>query len=229
MIAKREGIGDLLAEGTAIAAQKIGKGAEEFAMHVKGLELALHEPRLKTGLGLGYMVDPIGADHCLNLHDTLFVMNGQMNDLHPLGLLEGVPADDIGPKKVALFKAMQGLRMLGDCLPVCMILPFSYKQLADLTAAVTGWDTDIAEQIRSAETILTMMRLFNIREGFGESDDKLPMRFFQPKTDGILSKTHLDYAKFEKAKRYYYALMGWNPETGVPLPEKLEELGIHTV
>jgi aldehyde:ferredoxin oxidoreductase len=229
MIAKREGIGDLLAEGTAIAAQKIGKGAEEFAMHVKGLELALHEPRLKTGLGLGYMVDPIGADHCLNLHDTLFVMNGQMNDLHPLGLLEGVPADDIGPKKVALFKAMQGLRMLGDCLPVCMILPFSYKQLADLTAAVTGWDTGIAEQIRSAETVLTMMRLFNIREGFGESDDKLPMRFFQPKTDGILSKTHLDYAKFEKAKRYYYALMGWNPETGVPLPEKLEELGIPAV
>jgi aldehyde:ferredoxin oxidoreductase len=229
LIAKREGIGDLLAEGTAIAAQKIGKGAVEYAMNVKGLELGLHEPRLKTGLGLGYMVDPIGADHCMNLHDTLFVMNGQMNDLHPLGLLEGVAADDIGPKKVALFKAMQGLRMLGDCLPVCMILPFSYKQLADLTAAVTGWDTNIAEQIKSAETVLTMMRLFNIREGFGEADDKLPARFFQPKTDGILAKTHLDYGKFEKAKRFYYALMGWNPETGVPLPEKIEELGISKV
>ena len=229
LIAKREGIGDLLAEGTAIAAQKIGKGAGEYAMNVKGLELGLHEPRLKTGLGLGYMVDPIGADHCLNLHDTLFVMNGQMNDLHPLGLLEGVAADDIGPKKVALFKAMQGLRMLGDCLPVCMILPFSYKQLSDLTAAVTGWDTNIAEQIKSAETVLTMMRLFNIREGFGDADDKLPARFFQPKTDGILAKTHLDYGKFEKAKRFYYALMGWNPETGVPLPEKIEELGISKV
>jgi aldehyde:ferredoxin oxidoreductase len=226
MIGNREGIGDLLAEGTAIAAQKIGKGAGEYAMNVKGLELALHEPRLKTGLGLGYMVDPIGADHCLNIHDTGFVMNGQVNDLHVLGILEGVPAEDIGPKKVALFKAIQILRMLGDSLPSCMILPFSYKQLADLTAAVTGWDTDIPELVRAAERILTMMRLFNIREGFGEADDKLPARMFQPKTDGILSKTMLDPAKFEKAKRYYYSLMGWDPHTGIPLPEKIEELGI---
>ena len=229
LIAKREGIGDLLADGVLIAAQKTGNGANEYAMHVKGLELPLHEPRLKTGLGLGYMVSPIGADHCMNLHDTLFVMNGQMNDLHPLGLLEGVPADDIGPKKVTLFRAMQFLRLLGDSLPVCMILPFSYKQLAGLTSAVTGWDTDIPEQIRSAERILTMMRLFNIREGFSEGDDKLPMRFFQPKTDGILSKTKLDPAKFEQAKKYYYSLMGWDAQTGIPLPEKLEDLGIPSI
>jgi aldehyde:ferredoxin oxidoreductase len=107
-----------------------------------------------------------------------------------------------------------------------MILPFSYKQLADLTAAVTGWDTDIPELVRAAERILTMMRLFNIREGFGEADDKLPARMFQPKTDGILSKTMLDPAKFEKAKSYYYSLMGWDPHTGIPLPEKIEELDI---
>jgi aldehyde:ferredoxin oxidoreductase len=226
LIANRKGIGDLLAEGTAIAARKIGKGAEAYAMHVKGLELALHEPRLKTGLGLGYMVNPNGADHCMNLHDTLFAKDPQMKDLHPLGILEGVPPDDIGPKKVTLFKAMQFLRLLGDCLPVCMILPYSYKQLADLTSAVTGWDTDISEQIRTADRILTMMRLFNIREGFSEADDKLPARFFQPKTDGFLSNTRLDPTKFEKAKKYYYSLMGWDRQTGIPLPETIEDLGI---
>jgi len=171
---------------------------------------------LKTGLGLGYMVDPIGADHCLNLHDTLFVMNGQMNDLHPLGLLEGVPADDIGPKKVALFKSHAGIEDAGR-LPARLydLLPFSYKQLADLTAAVTGWDTGIAEQIRSAETVLTMMRLFNIREGFGESDDKLPMRFFQLKRTGSCQKHIWITPNSRKPKRYYYALMGWNPENPV--------------
>ena len=229
LIARREGIGDLLAEGTAIAAQKIGKGAGEYAMQVKGLELGLHEPRLKTGLGLGYMVNPIGADHCMNLHDTLFAKDPQMKDLHSFGLLEGVPAEDIGPKKVTLFRAMQFLRLLGDSLPVCMILPYNYQQLADLTAAVTGWDTDIPELIRAADRILTMMRLFNIREGFSEADDKLPARFFQPKTDGFLSQTKLDPAKFEKAKRYYYSLMGWDAQTGIPTPETLEDLGITVV
>jgi aldehyde:ferredoxin oxidoreductase len=226
LIAQREGIGDLLAEGVAVAARKIGKGAAEYAMHVKGLELGLHEPRLKTGLGLGYMVNPIGADHCMNLHDTLFAKDPQMKDLHPLGLMEGVPPEDIGPKKVTLFRAMQFLRLLGDSLPVCMILPYSYQQVTELTAAVTGWDTGIPELLRTANRILTMMRMFNIREGFGEADDKLPERFFQPKTDGFLSQTKLDPAKFEKAKKYYYALMGWDAQTGIPLPETIEDLGI---
>jgi aldehyde:ferredoxin oxidoreductase len=226
LIANREGIGNLLADGVLIAAQKIGSGADQYAMHVKGLELGLHEPRLKTGLGLGYMVNPNGADHCLNLHDTLFAKDPQTKDLHLLGILEGVPPEDIGPKKVTLFRAMQFIRLLGDSLPVCMILPYNYRQLADLTAAVTGWDTDIPEQIKTAERILTMMRLFNIREGFGEADDRLPMRMFQPKTDGFLANTKLDPDKFEKAKRYYYSLMGWDAQTGIPLPEKMEDLGI---
>jgi aldehyde:ferredoxin oxidoreductase len=107
-----------------------------------------------------------------------------------------------------------------------MILPYNYQQLADLTAAVTGWDTDIPELIRTADRILTMMRLFNIREGFSAADDKLPARFFQPKTDGFLSQTKLDPAQFEKAKRYYYSLMGWDAQTGIPLPETIEDLGI---
>ena len=226
LIARREGIGDLLAEGSAIAAQKIGKGAEAYAIQVKGMELPLHDPRLKTGIGLGYMLGPAGADHCLNFHDTLFVMNGQMKDLHPLGLLEGIPADEMSPRKVSLLKAMQLLRILDDSLGICFLLPYNYRQLADLTAAVTGWDTDIPEQIRTAERIMTMMRLFNVREGFSEADDKLPARIFQPKTGGILSTTKLDPAKYERAKKYYYTLMGWDADTGIPLPEKAEELGI---
>jgi aldehyde:ferredoxin oxidoreductase len=198
-------------------------------MQVKGMELPLHDPRLKTGIGLGYMVSPIGADHCLNMHDTMFVMNGQMKDLHSLGLLEGIPGDEMSPRKAVLLKAVQGIKVLDDSLGICFFLPYNYRQRADLTAGVTGWDTDIPEQIRITERILTMMRLFNVREGFSEADDKLPARIFQPKTDGILSTTKLDPAKYERAKKYYYTLMGWDANTGIPLPEKTEELGISTL
>ncbi len=71
-----------------------------------------------------------------------------------------------------------------------------------------------------------MARLFNIREGFTAADDPLPPRFFQPKTDGVLADKPLDPAKLEMAKSYYYTLMGWDARTGIPTPEKLEELGI---
>ncbi len=226
LIARREGIGNLLAEGTAIAAQKIGWKAKDFAMQVKGLEFGMHEPRLKAGLGLGFMVDPNGADHCLNLQDTKYATENQMKEFHPLGLFEPLPNGDIGPQKVALFKIMQIKRLLADSLVLCLFLPYGFEQLTDATSAVTGWDTGVMEQFRVAERILTMMRLFNIREGFTEADDKLPSRFYQPKTDGFLANTKLDYAQFEKAKSYYYTLMGWDARTGIPLPEKVEELGI---
>ena len=149
--------------------------------------------------------------------------------MHSLGLLEGIPGDEMSPRKAVLLKAVQGIKVLDDSLGICFFLPYNYRQRADLTAGVTGWDTDIPEQIRITERILTMMRLFNVREGFSEADDKLHSRIFQPKTNGILSATKLDPAKYERAKKYYYTLMGWDANTGIPLPEKTEELGISTL
>ncbi len=226
LIARRKGIGALLAQGTARAAQEIGRGAEEFAIEVKGLEAGMHEPRVKPGLGLGFMVNPHGADHCCNMHDTLFVTEQQVRELAPLGILEPPAVDDIGPRKVALFRLVQLKRIIFDSLVLCLFLPYSYQQVADVTAAVTGWDTGIAEQLRVAERIVTMTRLFNIREGFTAADDRLPQRFFQPKTDGILADKPLNPADYERARSYYYTLMGWDVRTGIPLPEKVEELGI---
>ncbi len=226
LIAKREGIGDLLAEGTARIAQKIGSGAEEFAVHAKGLESGMHEPRLKAGLGLGFMVAPHGADHCLNLHDTLFTTEQQMKEFNSLGMIEPLSSEDIGPQKVALFRIVQFKRLLADSLVLCQFLPYSLEQLSNVTSAVTGWDTGVAEQLRIAERILTMMRLYNIREGLSEADDKLPLRFFQPKTDGFLSDRKLDISRYERAKSYYYQLMGWDARTGIPLAQKVEELGL---
>lgn len=225
LIARREGIGELLAVGTLRAGEKIGRGASELTVQVKGLEAGMHEPRVKSGLGLGFMVNPQGADHCCNIHDTMYVKEEQMKEFGPLGIVEPIPSDDIGPRKVALFKYVQLKRIINDSLLLCIFLPYSYEQVANVTAAVTGWNTGIMEQLRVAERILTMSRLFNIREGFTAADDKLPQRFFQPKSDGVLANKALNPADMEKAKRYYYHLMGWD-SSGVPLPEKLEELGI---
>jgi aldehyde:ferredoxin oxidoreductase len=226
LIANRQGIGDLLAEGVARAAEKIGRGASEFAVHVKGLEPGMHEPRLKGGLGLGFMVNPHGADHCTNLIDTIYCTPQGIREMRPFGMLEPVPVDEISPRKVVLFRYQQFRRLLFDHLVMCLFLPYNYERLTKIVAAVTGWDTGIVELMRIAERTLTMGRLFNIREGFTAEDDKLPQRFLQPKTDGVLAGKTLDPAKLEDARSYYYTLMGWDPKTGIPLPQKLAELDI---
>jgi aldehyde:ferredoxin oxidoreductase len=224
LITRRQGIGNLLAEGTARMAQKIGKGSEQFAMHTKGLEAGMHEPRLKLSLGLSYMVASIGADH-------VSTEDGFMNDeigikqLHPVGIHEPVPLNDIGPRRVALLRVGQFRNTIADSLVVCVMPPFTPQVQADILAAVTGWDTGIPELLRVAERVMTVARLFNLREGLTIADDVLPERYYQPKTDGPLSDKPLGRAQMEKARSYYYTLMGWDTK-GVPLPEKVEELYI---
>jgi len=226
MIAYREGFGDLLAEGTALAAKKIGKDAKQYAINVKGLEVPMHEPRLKPGLGLGYMVNPHGADHCCNLQDTLFTGGQMLADYEALGFGDPIDKEDIGPRKVSLLRTEQMIRTIRDCMIMCWFCTWSPVQLSTIINAVTGWDTSIAELLRVAERVITMTRVFNYREGFSCDDDQLPSRFFEPKTGGALQETALDPKIMEKAKRYYYRLMGWDVETGKPLAEKLEELSL---
>ena len=186
----------------------------------------MHEPRIQPGFGLGFMVNPHGADHCCNMHDTEYSNPRQLEDLRSFGILESLPADEIGPRKIALLRFIQFKRIIFDSLSICQFIPYPFTRAAEITAAVTGWDTDMAEQMRVAERILTLARLVNIREGFTEADDVLPKRFYQPKTDGVLSNRALVPAEQDRAKRYYYTLMGWDARTGVPLPEKVEELDI---
>jgi aldehyde:ferredoxin oxidoreductase len=223
---RREGIGKLLAEGVARMAKKLGGRAEAMAVHVKGLEAGEHDPRSKPGLGIGYMVNPHGADHCCNMQDTVFVTAEQIKEVRPFGILEPPGVFDFDAKKVALFKLIHTKRVWYDALVACQFIPYDFQQTADLVTAVTGWDTGVMEQLKVAERILTLARMFNIREGFTDVDDVLPARFYQPKTNGALADKPLDPQRMDWAKRYYYVLMGWDARTGVPLPEKLEELNI---
>ena len=189
----------------------------------------MHEPRLSKSLALGYMVNPHGADHCSSLIDVFYAGFGKephvtIGDTRPLGMTP-VPFEDIGPRKVALFRIVQLKRILFDSLLLCLFIPYTHQHLAEVTTAVTGWNTTVMEQLRVAERTLTMFRLFNVRHGFTDQDDRLPARFFQPRAGGALMDTALDPERMERAKQYYYALMGWN-DKGVPTAEKIEELEI---
>jgi len=226
-IARREGFGDILAEGINHVAKWVGHGSEKFAIQVKGLDPGQHEPRLMPSMGLGFMVNPHGADHCLNVHDTRFASRAGLRSLNSLGFHDPVPADDIGPRKVALFHVEYLRQALLDCLAMCH-LSSAMADLPTMVAivdAVTGWQTGVMELLRIAERVMTVARLFNIREGFTDKDDRLPERFFQPKTSGALSERALDPEAMERAKRYFYLLMHWDAK-GVPLPERVEELYI---
>jgi aldehyde:ferredoxin oxidoreductase len=225
LIAYRKGFGNLMAEGTARLAKKIGKNSNDFAMHVKGLESGMHEARIASALALGYMLSPIGADHGVATPDELLSTEMIFQTFHPLGLHTPPATTELSPYKVRVFQQSQFLNILRDSMVVCSFPDQTFDQCVELLKAATGWDTGIGELMMVAERIVTFMRLFNLREGVNPDEDRLPERFYQPKTDGVLADYQADKQAYERARRYYYTLMGWN-EKGIPLPEKAEELGI---
>ena len=228
MIAKRQGLGDVLAEGVKRAADEIKNGADKFAMHVKGVEIPMHEPRFKQGLGLGYAVSPTGAEHMTNLHDDTIAHSRVMVYQGFIGILEPLSMDDLSPKKVRAVTYYTNWRYLGNALLMCYLVSWPYNHLTEIVQAVTGWNTSIWELMKAGERISTMARVFNIREGFTENDDWLPDRFFEPHTSGALSETAILPDKLKSAIKTYYKMMGWN-EKGIPTEAKLEELEIDWV
>jgi aldehyde:ferredoxin oxidoreductase len=225
LIGKREGFGDVLAEGCMRVAEKIGGDAIKYAVHVKGQEVPMHEPRLKRGLGIGYALSPTGADHQHNLHDIWTAIERGIDSVKPFGIIEPVPLEDMGPRKVRLLRYRLNWQHLKDCLHMCHFLPWTPKEIVNLVGAVTGWETSVLELGKVGERAINLTRVFNIREGFTREDDTLPERFYLPHTSGALSKTAVNRDELEKAVQTYYGMVGWSDE-GVPTFEKLEDLDI---
>lgn len=186
----------------------------------------MHEPRLKRSLGLGYAISPTGADHNHNLHDMGLATGGRTLDrFSALGILEPIPLESLGPKKVRALICQVNWRFLDNSLLLCAFVPWNYDQTTEIVRAVTGWNTTTWELMRVGERITAMARAFNVREGFTREDDWLPDRFFNPTTTGPLSETAVDANRLEKARSIYYDMMGWDEE-GIPKKVKLEELDI---
>ncbi len=227
MIVERRGIGDLLAEGTRRAAARIGHEAEDLAMQVKGVELGMHEPRIKHGLGLGYAVANHGGDHCIGLHDTAYEQDGpSLAAVKGLGVLEPLPGDSLGPQKARMFAYLHQWRSVVDALTLCIFVPWTVAEVVDLVNAATGWNTSTFELMKAAERAITLGRCFNVREGLTVAEDRLPIRFFQPATEGPLATKVIDPIEFEQARSTYYEMMGWDRTTGIPSVARLTELNI---
>ncbi len=232
MMARREGIGDLLAEGSRRAAQKIGRGAEELSMSVKGLELGMHEPRLKQGLGIGYSVANHGADHEIGFHDTAFEKEGPAFEAAlGLGCQEPMPSTELSDRKAYLFTQRHSWMMGMDSLVECLFVPWSYPELTELLNACTGWKATLQEIVTVGKRAIAMGRAFNLREGFTRADDQLPKRYFSPPLRGSLHENGvgIDAKAMEKAISDYYFYQGWDPATGVPTREALNALGLEWV
>lgn len=228
-ITRREGLGDLLAEGVARMADRIGHGAEAYAMHVKGQELPMHEPRIKHALGVGYALSPTGADHMHNLHDTM--VQGEGRSLDKLRAfnphLRPVQATLLNEDKLHLYFHHVNNRHFLDSVVMCMFLPYTPQQMVELLNATTGWEVTIDETQIIGQRANTLSRVFNLREGMTAADDSLPRRFFEPFLKGETRKAvPLDVEAFEWAKGYFYDMMGWDEKTGIPTSEALQQLDI---
>ncbi len=222
MIGRREGLGDILAEGAHRAAKKIGKGAEKFAMVIKGQELPMHDPRGKVGLGIGYAVSPTGADHMHNMHDPEFArVNSTMS---ALGILEPSPADDLSPTKVRMFRYLVNWAHFKNCASWCMFVPYDPNGMSELVNAATGWKTSAWELMKVGERAMVLARLFNAREGLTTKDDRLPERLYSGVSTGPQAGKGMDRAAFQEALNNYYAMCGLDAKTGGPTAATLHEL-----
>ncbi len=233
MIAKREGLGDLLAEGSKRAAEKIGGGAIEFAQQVKGQEIPMHEPRGKYNVGMGYAMAEIGADHLIVAHDTMLTNPDALpfKNAAPLGITQAEPARSLNNEKVRQYFILENWNSFENSVGYCFFgpAPRGFIPVEDVLASVnlaTGWDMSIADLLDIGERAVNLHRLFNLREGFTSADDDLPQRFFEGLENGALEGEAMDRESFLEARTELYTLKGWHPETGVPTRERLESLAL---
>ena len=207
-IAVREGLGDLLAEGTRRAAGVIGGGAPDFAPHVKGLEIPGYEPRALQAMALGFAVGSRGADH--NRSGAY-----EIDFSHRADRLHG------SPEAARLAVDTEDRAALIDSLILCKFLRgvFSdlYGEAADLLGRVTGWDFTADELKTVAARIVTAKKLYNLREGWTPAEDTLPRRFLSEGLPGGASAgAVLPRERLQEMIRAYYAARGWDPEGRVP-------------
>lgn len=235
MIGKRDGFGDVLAEGSERAAKTVGRATEEFLITVKGLEMPAHMPQVKRSLAVIYAANPFGADHQSHEHDPSYEPS-EFDDcrerLAELDLLEPQGPQTLGPEKVRYALYTQHMYSCLDSLNLCQFVYgpawqlYGPSQMVDVVRAVTGWNVSLFELQKVGERRLNLLRAFNAREGFDGRNDVLPRKLFRGLRSGPTSGWKLERGQFSAALEMYYAMSGWNVETGNPTRPKLEELGL---
>jgi len=237
MIARRQGFGDILAEGSARAAERLGRG-QELLTTVKGSESPAHMPQAKRSLGLIYAVNAFGADHQSSEHDPM-IEKGSASDLYMgrqklLGFDHMLAPLSLDQDKVRYAFRTQQMYSFLDSADLCQFVfgpawtLYGPAETVEVVRAVTGWgDFSLEEMLLVGERRINMMRLFNAREGLDREDDKLPPKYFKAlKGTGPTAGVALDPEEVEHAKDMYYDMAGWDLEHGLPGAEVLSRLGL---
>ena len=217
LIARREGFGDVLAEGSATLAERFG--VPELAVTVNRLELPMHDPRAFVGMAATYALSPRGACH----------MEGDMYgvDMGQGPAIElGIPPGDrfeMTAEKGAIVARQQAWRNLYNALTLCQFQNPGVERLLAALNAATGWGLKLDDLTTLGKRIVTLKRVLNFRRGLTRADDRLPELLLQPLEEGGTEGTVPD---MEVLLSGAYSEYGWDPETGMPTPRTLEGLGL---
>jgi aldehyde:ferredoxin oxidoreductase len=217
LIGERHGLGDLLAEGRRRASQRLGRGTEAWAMHVKGLEMPGYEPRSLKTMALGLAVSTRGACHNRSsAYEADF--SARVDRLQP----------DV--ERGRLTMEGEDFSAVLDSLIWCKFLRKAFHDLYAESAAIyehiTGWSMTAAELRQAGERINTLKKLFNIREGWRQEDDTLPPRVLtEALPTGVAQGVGLTKADLDMMIQGYYRARGWTVEGLIP-EQKLRELEV---
>lgn len=220
-IGRREGFGDVLADGVKKAAERIGHGAEDWAIHVHGQEPGMLDPRLMPGRGIAYLADPTPGRHT---QGTCMV-----------SIERGIsPWPDVvfRTPKLALrgeFSAKGPLYVLGTSYHqlyvssgMCIFAQFGVAvPLVGFIAAVTGWDFSYSEGLTTGRRIYTARQAFNLREGLKPEEFRLPGRISQPASMGPYAGEAID---FDTLRDSFFNALNWDLQSGKPYPKELVDL-----
>ncbi|HHV78563.1 MAG TPA: aldehyde ferredoxin oxidoreductase family protein [Firmicutes bacterium] len=220
-IARREGLGDRMAEGTRAFARSLGPRAIEFAVETKGLDFPAHDPRAYNSVGLAYATSARGACHLSGFtHNFEKTLN-----MPELGYPE--VQDRFGVEGKGRFTALlQDLMCMMDSLKLCkfsLSAGIKLTQCVEWLNIVTGWDVSAEEFMRTGERLFNMKRMYNVKHGTSRKDDTLPYRILTSRRKEGGAATNLP--PLGELLSQYYEHRGWD-EFGVPKPEKLKELGL---
>ena len=220
-IGKREGIGNLLAEGSKRAAEKLRRGSEEFAMHIKGLELPLHDPRAFASWAVSYSTANRGGCHIQA--PTYWIERGVT--FPDLGFPEKLGRFS-SERKAELCKVFQDFCEALECMIICKFAMYGNLRSPHMLKLIylsTGWDINLDEFLKIGERSFNLKRMINVKLGISRKDDTLPKRILSLQLMNGGTQGHIPDQ--ETMLREYYQLRGWSQD-GIPNPEKLEELSL---
>jgi len=219
LIANRQGIGDLLAEGSRIVGRYFG--VEDLAVQVNGMEVAMHDPRAYVGMALTYATSPRSGCHMQG--DMYMLDNG---DIVPELGQEAGAKEDNSPEKARMTALRQDWRCVTNALIQCHLVNPPFTHVLAMLNAATGWELEAQDVALCGERIFNLKRLINHRWGLSAAQDKLPKLLTQPLREGGTGGV---VPRMDILLPAYYHVRGWDATTAYPTPAKLAELGLDTL